>query len=103
MSRSLEEIIHFLEATTGLIVSSEGEIARETIGFLKELQRAREECARPILLRCKCGGSYERGEQDTMGRLEPFSQADVNIRWACDRCGHSVSSGPHWGAPENVG
>jgi hypothetical protein len=90
---SLEATILFLESTTG------GEVAMDVVSFLKELKRAREECEKPILIRCACGGVYKRGEEDTMGRLKPFSQADVNIRWRCSNCGRTVSTGPSWGIP----
>ena len=98
----IDDDIRFIKSGPGLLISEEGEFFRKVEQWLLELKRARNECAKPIMIRCECGGSYKRGEEDTRGRLGPFSQADVNIRWACDGCGHTVATGPSWGAPIEI-
>ena len=52
-----------------------------------ELKKARTELEKPISIQCECGGKFIACE----------AQADVNRRWACEGCGHEISTGPAWG------
>jgi len=100
---TIDEMIRWLDISENLLLSPPA-LTRQAQRYnlisrwLKELKQARDECARQILIKCKCGYAYERGKAFLHREsFEPFSQASVNINWTCKGCGHSISTGPVWG------